>query len=195
MNMKRLPHWARIAFAARRARKILPLFDEYWPGVLESTRRDLEEIVQYAERSAATRQAGIESSDIVARGCGIAGLALLGYLNPKYSWDPEDGPMPPNKSASHIACHVAKTAEFAAIACCKPSPCEPSILDGGFGYFLGAVNGANRRDLLDELIEEFDSLVRVAKKGKWNHATPVPPEVFDLLVRVEPEVKPFWKFW
>jgi hypothetical protein len=195
MNMKQLPHWARIAFAARRARKVLPLFDEYWPGVLESTRRDLEEIVQYAEQAAAKAKAGTETSEFADKGCDIAGGAILGYWAPQIPWDPEDGPMPPNQHAANIACNVAKTAEFAVRASGHPSPCPPSVADGGYGYFLGVVNAANRRDLLDEFVEEFNSLVRVAKKGKWNHATPVPPEVFDLLERVEPEVKPFWKFW
>ena len=53
-EIAQLPYWARVAFAARCARRALPMFLNHWPTAPQAHRDEVERTVLWAEQSAAT---------------------------------------------------------------------------------------------------------------------------------------------
>lgn len=56
-----MPHFARVAFAARCARRIQPLFRQYWPDAGPEQIHAIEKAIRLAEQSAATAMAAAEA--------------------------------------------------------------------------------------------------------------------------------------
>ncbi|HEX4612920.1 MAG TPA: hypothetical protein VH092_32305 [Urbifossiella sp.] len=60
-DIRRLPRWARVAFAARCARRVAPLFQQFWPKALPKHVRAVEHAVEIAEQ--ATADADLDAAD------------------------------------------------------------------------------------------------------------------------------------
>src|SRR5262249_33531456 len=111
-----LPHWARVAFAARCARHVLSCFSEDWPNAEPKRSEAILTAIQQAESSAEEGRAldGLEDAEMYAMmTAGAALQGLYGFPNPK-----EPGPDDGNKAVA--ASFVAKAAEFAARAAQAP---------------------------------------------------------------------------
>src|SRR5688572_9068688 len=52
-EIERLPRWARVAFAARCARRVLPLFRGFWPAAPAEYAAAVERAVGFVEHAAA----------------------------------------------------------------------------------------------------------------------------------------------
>lgn len=57
VDPERLPHWTRVAFAARCARRVQPLFAEAWPDATPGRVEAVERAIVLAEQSAAEQMA------------------------------------------------------------------------------------------------------------------------------------------
>lgn len=151
-----LPRWARVAFAARCARRVVPLYKHFWPGTLPTAPASLQWATEVAERFAA--QAG--GPDHLASDAG-GEAAVLDRLAARY--DP--------------ACYAAAAASFAADAACRATRGEVNPEDGFvMGAALSAANTVT--DLTPTLRRDFDHLAALAGAQRWTDDMPVPPEVF-----------------
>lgn len=182
-----LPHWARVAFAARCARNMLPLFDEFWPDS-GGRRCDLKLAVNLAERSAESALAMEGLNDAAIGAVVVAGGALCRQGEAALA-----SGSPPSTS-DLVASLVAKTAEWAAkSAASDPSRSEDAALEA-YSFARQAAEAAGVDPMLEQIHDELGGLLRAARKGRWTDRTPVPPRVFDLLTE-RPPSRRWWEYW
>jgi hypothetical protein len=187
-EIARLPRWARVAFAARCARRVLPLFRHHWVADhrFERTRgaevlADLVAGVECAERAAARAQADATTSAPVAahRAAGVfqssgklletrqdAGLRQMAVLfanTAQWALD-SAGPDPSRRGLWTAVSLVRVLFDFTTLGTARIVTCPA-------------------RDL--------DRLIRLAKERNWNDDTPVPPEVFGPMWDRDPP--PWWR--
>ncbi|HET6573981.1 MAG TPA: hypothetical protein VFG68_10295 [Fimbriiglobus sp.] len=148
-----LPRWARVAFAARCARRVLPLllFDhDHWPGFAKF-RSQIEAAVPVAEGSA---------RDGMTREAAALMLAEINTATPGVPTRYVD--------AFWIASGILWSAR---------------ITDTQLEFASGVVRNADRFaemyfDLTQVIRRDFDHLARLVQWQHWTDDTPVPPEVF-----------------
>jgi hypothetical protein len=183
-DIGRLPHWARVAFAARCGRSALVLFRRLWPNAKPERPESLQTAVALAEQSAAAArpEPGLDRAglDVVV----TAGAALM----PVYEPDGEE-PYPADENACHGASFAAKAAEWAAKAAQgAPAESEQAALEA-LSFASDAAHRAGAPELVGQLERDVAGLSRVAARGRWSDATSVPPSVFGLLTE-EPARRP-----
>jgi hypothetical protein len=184
-----LPHWARVAFAARCARKVLPLLRDAWPAAPASRVGDLEKAIEFAERSAAAAETDAESIDVVVNVVATAGAALC----PTYGVA-LDEPEPAGEAECHIASFAAKAAEWAArAALADPAESNSAALEA-FGFVRKVAQAAEHPRVVSRLAREAVRLARRAARRGWVDHTPVAPSAFKGLSKDEPD-RPWWRFW
>ncbi|QEH34924.1 hypothetical protein OJF2_34690 [Aquisphaera giovannonii] len=185
-----IPHWARVAFAARCSRNVLPLFERFWPDAEPRRREPLLSATRLAERSAQEGRPAPGLKDAIVGSVTTAGAALL----PTYGMSSGDEPLPAGEHACHVASFAAKSAEWAANAAREaPSGSADAALEA-YTWARDAAHAAEAVDVLARLRGDFAGLVRVATRGRWADDTPVPPSLFELLAEDSDE-KPWWAFW
>lgn len=185
--VRSLPHWARVAFAARCARAVRPLFEAAWPDAISKRGAALDAATSLAEQSACDGLAaeGLESA---AAGATItAGGALVGV----YGFKSYGDPLPATDHAGYIASFAAKVAEYAAKAADAGPSGSAAAAIHAYSLARDTTDRAEAVAILDRLHADLASLRRVASRGRWTDDTPVPPDVFDLLE----DDKPWWAFW
>jgi hypothetical protein len=192
LELHRLPHWARIAFAARCARLTLPIFEENWPDAGETYHTSYMTSITASERCAANAYVNQDDFPLSYVSSAVAGRALMPHFCPLYDVNVEDGPSPKNAKAATLASLAAKVAEYAERT--TRSTLEKSIgnAEETFRFTINVAVDADRLDILEQLKKESEILHRYSRKEKWSDTTPVPPEVFD---RDEPLHRNWWRFW
>ncbi len=118
-----LPHWKRVAFAARCARRVLPLVSRYWPDIPFQRAQAPLRAIELAEQSAAEEAPAPGIHDARVQAAVTCGAALL--TNP--DWPIKDEPKPRNAHEGTIASKAVKAAEKAAEAA-ESSPDESASL-------------------------------------------------------------------
>jgi Domain of unknown function (DUF4375) len=193
VGIPELPHWARVAFAARCARLVYPFFPRFWPDARPERPLSIARAAQLAERSAAAGNAaeGLERAARDALMTAGAALAISLYGYPME--DPEPGP--PDGIVAVHASYIAKTAEFAARAALAgpKQSAEPSTQ--AYALARGLATGIDEWELVETMQREFKRLRRLARQGRWTHRSAVPPEVFDLDYQPEEPPKRWWRIW
>jgi hypothetical protein len=190
-----LPHWARVAFAARCARLVLPLLGPYWPNMPAENLQMLKHAIELAEHSAADGQPrpGLREAQMHAvMTAGHALMAVYGYPLEDMSGVPADG------NAGALVSAIAKAAENAAEAAQALPEESASPMCSAFTYASDAASGAKADAILATIERDRDLLLRVAIRGHWTDKTRVPPLVFDAPpaeAEKAPRQKPWWKFW
>lgn len=184
-----LPHWARVAFAARCARTVLPLFRSAWPDAAPRRVASLEAAIQFAEQSAAAASVAGESDGVVRGAVATAGAALM----PTYG-TPIEEPEPEGEAACYIASFASKVAEWSARAALDgPVESGQAALEA-FGFVRQVAEKAASEGVVTALENDLVALKRVAARGGWGDKTAVPASVFELLSE-GPQKKPWWRFW
>lgn len=185
-----LPHWARIAFAARCARSVLPVFDLNWPDAPEERRQSVVNAIAVAEDSAANGRPNNGLKDTVLRATITAGAAL----HTLYGFPGDDDEVaPPDGNMATMASLAAKAAEKAAEAAqASPNQSERFALEA-FSFAQDA--GSDNQAVVDRIWNDLGMLSRVAAKYRWNDQTQVPADVFESLPEHDSGDKPWWKFW
>ena len=186
-ELETLPHWARVAFAARCGRMVLPLFGRYWSDADPKHGERLIRAIELAERSAceATAASGLE--DAADQATLSAGNALLGIHGIRV-----DEPVPVDETSAWIASSVAKVAELAARSAGMPDTESQGAAWQAYHFAFHAACDAEASEMIEEMQRDFDSLARVAERGRWSAATPVDPRVFGLLSEEDTERRSWW---
>jgi hypothetical protein len=177
-EMAELPRWAAVAFAARCARRVLPLFGHKWPDAPAKHAEQLAEVVGVIERSAAHAGRG----DDWAPPAGA--IACAAYVCDAVI----------NADRDRARAVEVITATSTAIA--KFKDAAENVLDPHIGTALRLIthntsvatsNGiATSRETYDRaalvadalIRQDFDRVANIAEWQKWTDDTPVPPEVF-----------------
>jgi hypothetical protein len=171
-----LPRWARVAFAARCARQVFPLFARYWPGVSSKRADGVRRAIVLAERSAAEGRAveGLDNAVLHALMAGGAALAprtesAQDELRPEDAW------------SGTIASFVAKAAEKAAEAARVDGDESLLAAMGARDYATSAADYVEEAGIAEALEKDFNKLDRSATRGKWTDRTRIPSEIWSML--------------
>jgi hypothetical protein len=167
-----LPRWARVAFFARCARQVFPLWEEAWPEGAPEYREAIEQAIVLAERSATDAE---PVGGLKAASAQVAHVVETAVSATSYA------PAFPQRAAL-IAAAAGSAVDF--------------ILGeddtGSYGFVKGVIADADRDDLMEDIQEDFQRIEQHVAEGGWTDKTPVSPEVFD------PNFKPkkgWWKRW
>lgn len=151
-EIERLPRWARVALAARCARRVLPAFGFFWTNAPEHHRRAVERAVGVAEGAANDRAADT-------------------YAAAQAAFDAADAP------AAIGAAYVAKAAHFA-LARAWAADVLDAVEPAAEILFRAATTDTPLTAQLRCIRRDFARLKRLAREQKWTDDTPVPPSVF-----------------
>jgi hypothetical protein len=154
-----LPRWARVAFEARCARRVLPLFRYFWPDVLDKHALAVEKAVELAERSAALASCDDPSAADVITAAGIAVDATADAAIADFAASP-------SAEVALAACHAASAAYENTTA-------------------IAAFDAAGALESYDEdsrtvraISHDFHFIRSLANARSWTDVASVPPEVF-----------------
>jgi hypothetical protein len=176
-EIEQLPRWARVAFAARCARRVLPLYKHYCPEVAEYDIKSVTGAAAVAERSAAlaadataeivntTNTHEFEDAADAADWAETAADYGIGVsMNPTASGSYEAG------NAAAFAAHAASQAARQSAANAGAYAASRTVAHAaraGEGFSLAPFIRGN-----------YETLVNCAKAQAWTAATAVAPEVF-----------------
>jgi hypothetical protein len=160
-----LPHWKRVAFAARCARRVRPLFDEAWPEATAKRVAAIDLAITLAERSAAKQHPCDGLKDAVVGAIMVAGRALIPYHYPVPVEDDEPGP--PDSDAALVASFAAKVAEKAADAAAAAPGESGRVASEAYHFALNAIRTAGRLGLVEVLEADFEVLSASAPRRPW----------------------------
>lgn len=193
VDFSQLPHWARIAFAARCARRVMFLYREHWPRTPEKYPNALSKAVALAEQSASAGEQ-VEGLKEASLGAMLAAGAPMATV---YGFPHADPTLGDGNEASLVST-VANSARSAVDAARKlPDDSEFEAMQA-WGFARSALETTENHDALSELYGEFVALKRLARRLGWTHHTVVPLGIFDRLDEIdedEEERPPWWKFW
>lgn len=162
-DLNTLPRWAIIAFAARCARRVEPLFKKAWPTAPRNHLDAIRDAVEETERVAA-----IGAADIF-RAKHYAQIADLASYVADYGVDTKP------ESDAYFAAHAAANAA-GAIA----YPDEAATAAYYAAYDASLALSAISRDTNHLIKQDFTLLQTLARDQKWNDDTPVSPQIFSL---------------
>lgn len=175
---ERLPRWARVAFAARCARRVMPLFKKYWPNATKEHLTAVAKAVSVAETAA--RAAAIDASHTAYPAYPAHAAADAAYAA---------------AHAAAYAAHAATSAAYAAHAYTAHIADAYAVADAAYAAdaaWKALVTTATVRTVhtLSAPTRDFARLLLLAKEQNWTDDTPVPPEVFGPMWDGDPP--PWW---
>lgn len=150
-EIAKLPRWARVAFAARCARRVLPLYKHHWPDAPEEYVADIVNAVEIAEQSAAAGYADTRAAARAAADAARAASVAADFANA----DP----------AAYTAAHTASDA--AADAAADAATARGAATDTA-AWLAGK----------PIIVRDFQTLLARVNAENWTDNTPVPPKVF-----------------
>jgi hypothetical protein len=171
-SLETLPHWARVAFAARCGRRVLPLFHANWPNAPAKRVNGVVTALELAEQSAAAGRASEGLEEATTQAIATAGAAL----NAIYGFLPEE-PAPPDGNMGATASYVAKVAEHAAGA--AQAPAAESVESALEAYTFALDLASHAPNVREEIQQDLAFVCKLAAKRKWTDKTPLPPAVWD----------------
>ena len=152
-----LPRWARVAFAARCARRVLPLFRTAWPDAPREYAEAVKRAIEVAERSAASASVGHGATE-VARAADVVADAADAISSDGY------------------AAAVAAAAANAADEVVDPTQ---AAFNSAVVAFLNAVAATARFDGTSAAIAHDRHLITERVRfEEWDDEAPVSPDVF-----------------
>jgi hypothetical protein len=160
-----LPHWTRVAFAARCARRVLPLFAEAWPEANPERQAALELAITLAERSASDQRPTEGLREAVIAAIMVAGRAYMQHHCPEPVKD--DDPGPTDRRSALIASFVAKAAEHAAEAANAPPDASAQHVLEAFHFALDALRAAGRLGQVEVLEADFEAAAGSTPRRPW----------------------------
>jgi hypothetical protein len=171
-SLEHLPHWARVAFAARCGRRVLPLFHANWPDPPAKRLNGVVNALELAERSAAAGRPLDGLEEATTQAIATAGAAM----NAVYGFLPDE-PSPPDGNMGATASYVAKVAEHAASA--AQATAADSVESALEAYTFALDCASHAPEIRAELQQDLALLGMLAAKGGWTNKTAVPLAVWD----------------
>ena len=173
MNVDKLPHLARVAFAARCARRVQTLLGQFAPDISEEFLATVDQAIMLAERSGSDGRpraglaAAVEEAERRARGA-------LGAGQP-----PASG----NGCAAVPLCAPVRraVAYAAAAAACAALEGSARAACKAVAYAEEAVHAANAAHVRAAMAGDFERLREAARREGWKDEEPVSPEFFGSL--------------
>ena len=171
-EIEKLPRWAQVAFAARCARRVLPLYSYFCPEALREHILAVNRAVELAEQCAELGQGNQDTrkafTDVDAAYKSFA-----------------------DATAAVVAKDAVDAATFAASgAAAELSDATRTGALGAF-YLLVRVATLGTARIVTAPACDLDRLTRLAKEQNWTDDTPVPPEVFGPMWDRDPP--PWWR--
>ena len=167
-EIKQLPRWAQVAFAARCARRVQPLFTACWPDAPQKHINAVEQAITMTEKAYAYATADLADAAYTATAAAAAYPIAADAAYAAYS-----------AAYAVVAVEAETTTTKAAAAVSEAYAAVKKI--GSKELESWALAGIRR---------DFDTLVQLSKKKKWNDDAPVRPEVFGPMW---PDGEPDWK--
>lgn len=164
-----LPRWAQVAFAARCARRVLPLIPSDWKRVLVSQIQSLERAVGAAEFAAAQGASfapGGHTEEMAEEAAAVAAKA------------PHKGPQELAPSVSYFAARAVSQAATAAARIGSRTGDAFAVVAGAAADAARAIDNVSGRDAARVIRDDFDRIIYTARAEQWADDTPVPPEFF-----------------
>jgi hypothetical protein len=164
-EVAKLPRWARAAFAARCARRVLPLLMFTWPEAASEHTEAVGRAVEVSERSATEGRTHPDIEEVLRDSFAAAERASASSkVSPKIAV---------------IVINAARVAAFSAKDAINPVSehryaATADDLAAGAAAAIPSADFALRRCIR----RDFDHLARLAQWQHWTDDTPVPPEVF-----------------
>lgn len=176
-DIAKLPRWARVAFAARCARRALPLFVKHWPDAPKKHVNAVTRAVEVAEQSAA--------SD-APPDADTAPDAALDAANDAVNDNDDDGALAARDAAAAAA--DAAYGECAAAGAAYDADTAPAHdADAIRAARDAARNAAHAGVAVPSIVRDFQLVLEQATQERWTDDTPVPPSVFGPLDESEPK--------
>jgi hypothetical protein len=192
-EIAKLPRWAQVAFAARCARRVQPLFKVFWPEAPAEHCEAIERAIRLAESSAGSARLPAHAAD--ADAADAARNAAEDAA--KAAEDKDDDIEDAYTAAEDVedAAKAADAADAAADAADAANAANENDEDDdedddedaaeAANAVADAADAANRwgrapsRESVVRVIRmDFEKLKAAAKKERWTNETPVPPEFF-----------------
>jgi hypothetical protein len=175
-----LPHWACVAFVARCARLVLPIFDAAWPDAPAKRRDGLLAGIFSGEESAKLGKLSEDSEEAdfaAVTACGVLHSYIYAHRDPSLgiTYDESEN-FPVDLKKAELAVNAATVAAKVT----ETARAEPGA-ESGFSSFQVAMEAfswalvvaENDPALLQKLRSEYQAIQSLARTQKWTHATPV----------------------
>lgn len=173
-DIAKLPRLARVAFAARCARRALPLFVKYWPNAQRHIAAIIR-AVEFAELSAAIPTKTALSTAYVADAAGAAQYAASAV---------ETSSDDAEYTADAVEAADA-AADAARVAAASLTTDSDSVRATSGVAARAAASAASAGVSILSIAADFGSILTLSRG--WDDDTPVPPSVFGSLDEAEPE--------
>lgn len=156
-----LPHWARVAFAARCARRVWTHFTRHWSDAPREYAADFDRVIEYAERIA------VRAAD---------------YDVPDYSAHAAEIDADSARAAVRRVADAARSAH---------EECAGAVASAAHdGRAADAVAAAVRAGVaVADITRDFERIRACATNESWTDATAVPQSVFEPLGEPEPAAR------
>lgn len=167
-EIQQLPRWARVAFAARCARRVLPLFDMGWPNAHAGQAEALDSAITLGEQSAAT------ATNAVANYGNAVDISNAAHAVGRHA---------AQASAKGSARDVARAAANAAAAVANAgadSAGSNAAFAATYSRAAAAASavGNHSSAAAATIRRDFNLLLAAMEQLNWTDDTPVPPEFF-----------------
>jgi hypothetical protein len=172
----KLPRWARVAFAARCARRVFPYFRD-WKKADDKQVKAVEQAISLAENdasnghvSAATARAA-DAADAAARAADADAAARAADAAAKAA----------AAAAGYAAGYAAAARAAAARAAASAASAARAAAAAAASAAAAAAYAAADAKSIRFIRSDYERLIQLSSRLHWTDETPVPPEVFDTL--------------
>ncbi len=172
-SLENLPHWARVAFAARCARQVFPVLAEHWPGIRPNRSDAVRRAIDLAEQSA-TQGAAVDGLERAVQNASSVAAAAIATRFVRE-------PIPENAASGTVASFVAKAGANAAESAGANVEDSLAATADAWRFATAAASSADREVLAEELNDCLIKLYHAAIHGKWTNRTKVPSEIWSML--------------
>ncbi|MHB0961549.1 MAG: hypothetical protein ACYC0X_26525 [Pirellulaceae bacterium] len=157
LDPARLPHWARVAFAARCARYVQPSFASLWPDADSEHIQSLEEALTYAEESAAKARPNGDPKPFLMKSLIAAGASLRKSENSSLA-----------ASATRVAVEaIADGIDASAFKALE-----------ALSFASEVVQRSGQASLVASMHDDLRVLINYCHANRLDDASPVSPDVF-----------------
>ncbi|HVL12719.1 MAG TPA: hypothetical protein VM529_09145 [Gemmata sp.] len=164
-EVAKLPRWARVAFAARCARRVFPLLSFAWREATSEHRGAVGQAITVAE-SSATQGRTHTGTELALRDSLVVA-------------ERASASSPQSPKIAVIVINAARVAAFSAKDRLSPAvENRYAATAGDLATGAASVIPLAEAALRNNMRRDFDHLARLAEAYEWTDDTPVPPEVF-----------------
>jgi hypothetical protein len=171
-ELMEVPRWARVAFAARCARRVQPLFRVLWPAAPPSHSDAIEKAIRIVEGLAGVGALSSDTAVERATQAEAAARVTACYSGPAYA----------AADAADAAIYAARADQQDADAyAAARGAAEAATAACGAADGVGADAVAWRDSMVRAIRMDLERLRKAARKGRWTDGTPVPIGFFGTL--------------